>query len=303
MNDYFLPRGSIEFGKLSRKLVASTPALELRPWSSRRYKNVTVVTGDMDGKRIKDVLIFDRSEEGSERVISAGKASLSVDEKHEDIVLSLEDVWQQTIKPSERERFEWSKASSMEYRISTRDQSGGSSVLGPRDMPSIDLARVIAEKDSAFDQKRERREEDLARARASLEDAYYDELAGDSPWANSADRLRPSLAALRSFGSELAGDRTLQVYKLEFFKKFSIPSGAFFFVILAFPLGLLARRAGRAMGFGLGILIAVVYWAFLIGGDALGRKMGWSPFWSMWLPNSLVLLAGLALWASRLRKK
>lgn len=303
MNDYFLPRGSIEFGKLSRKLVASTPALELRPWSSRRYKKVTVVTGDMDGNRIKDLLIFDRSEEGSERVISASRASLYVDDKHEDVVLSLKDVWQQTVKKAEKERFEWSRAADMEYRIPMRDEGSIGSTLGPRDMPSIDLARVIAEKSSSLDQKRVKREEDIARARAELAKAYSAEIEGSSSWTNSADKLASPLSVLRSFGSEAPGDRTLQVYRLEYFKKFSIPSGAFFFVILAFPLGLLARRSGRAMGFGIGILIAVVYWAFLIGGDALGRRLGWSPFWSMWLPNTLVLVAGSALWAARLRKR
>jgi lipopolysaccharide export system permease protein len=303
MNDYFLPRGSIEFGKLSRKLVASTPALELKPWSSRRYKNVTVVTGDMAGSRIKDLLIFDRSEEGSERVISAGAASLSVDEKRNDVVLYLEDVWQQTVKKAEKDRFEWAKAANMEYRISMRDQGTGSSILGPRDMPSVDLAAVIADKSASLELRRAKRDEDIASARATLREAYEAEAAGKLSWPNQAERLRPALSALRAFGNVPPDDRTLQVYRLEYFKKFSIPSGAFCFVVLAFPLGLLARRSGRAMGFGIGILIAVVYWAFLIGGDALGRRLGWSPFWSMWLPNALVLAAGLALWAARLRRK
>jgi lipopolysaccharide export system permease protein len=303
MNDYFLPRGSIEFGKLSRRLVASTPALELKPWSSKRYKDVTVVTGEMTGSRIKDLLIFDRSEEGSERVISAGTASLSVDEKRNDVVLSLEDVWQQTVKKDEKNRFEWARATDMEYRISMRDQLSGGTVLGPRDMPSIDLAKVIADKSATLDLSRDKRAEDMAASRAALAGAYESEAAGSLPWPNSAERLAPVLASLRSFGNEPPEDRTLQVYKLEYFKKFSIPFGALFFVVLAFPLGLLARRSGRAMGFGIGILIAVVYWALLIGGDALGRRLGWSPFWSMWLPNALVLAFGVALWMARLKAR
>jgi lipopolysaccharide export system permease protein len=303
MNDYFLPRGSIEFGKLSRKLVASTPALELRPWSSKRYKNVTVVTGEMSGSQIKDLLIFDRSEEGSERVISAGTARLSVDEKREDVILSLEDVWQQTVKKSEKERFEWARATNMEYRISMRDQVSGGGVLGPRDMPSVDLAKVIVEKSGALDQRRDKRDEDISIARASLDALYEQEGVGSLPWPNSAERLKGALATLRSYGSSIPEDRTLQVYRLEYFKKFSIPFGALFFVVLAFPLGLLAKKSGRAMGFGIGILIAVLYWALLIGGDALGRRLGWSPFWSMWLPNVLVLVSGMALWIARLRTK
>ena len=166
MNDYFLPRGSIEFGKLSRKLVASTPALELRPWSSKRYKDITVVTGDMIGSRIKNLLIFDRSEEGSDRVISAGEAGLGVDEKRGDVVLELSDVWQQTVKKNEDDRFEWARASNMEYRIPMREEGNDSTILGPRDMPSVDLAKVIAEKDAALQARIRRKADDLRKLAA-----------------------------------------------------------------------------------------------------------------------------------------
>lgn len=303
MNDYFLPRGSIEFGKLSRKLVASTPALELRPWSSKRYKDITVVTGEMEGTKIRNLLIFDRSEEGSDRVISAGEASLGVDEKRGDVVLDLSDVWQQTVKKGEDDRFEWARASNMVYRISMKEEGNSSMVLGPRDMPSIDLAKVIAEKDAALEARIAKRAEDISSARASLAAAYDAEVAGASAWPNSAERLAHELAALRAFGSDKPSDRTLQVYQLEYFKKFSIPFGALFFVILAFPLGLLARKSGRTMGFGVGILVSVLYWALLLGGQTLGTRLGWSPFWSTWAPNAAVLLVGLGLWIARLRTK
>jgi lipopolysaccharide export system permease protein len=303
MNDYFLPRGSIEFGKLSRKLVASTPALELRPWSSKRYKDITVVTGAMSGSKIRNLLIFDRSEEGSARVISAGEAGLGVDEARGDVVLELSDVWQQTVKSGEDDRFEWSRASNMEYRISTRGEGNDSAVLGPRDMPSVDLAKVISAKEAALEVRMAKRDEDIASARDSLAAAYDAEVADGSPWPNSAQRLAASLASLRSFGTDKPSDRTLQVYQLEYFKKFSIPFGALFFVVLAFPLGLLAKKSGRTMGFGVGILVSVIYWALLLGGQTLGARLAWSPFWSTWAPNAAVLLVGLALWIARLRTR
>jgi lipopolysaccharide export system permease protein len=303
MNDYFLPRGSIEFSKLSRRLLASTPALELRPWSSKRYKDVTVVTGDMVGSRIKNLLIFDRSEEGSERVISAGEAGLVVDERRGDIVLELADVWQQTVKKGESDRFEWARASNMEYRISMREQGNDASVLGPRDMPSVDLAKIIAEKAAALELRRAKRDEDISYARLTIAAAYDAEARGSSPWPNSAERLAPALASLRSYGTVAPSDRTLQVYRLEYYKKYSIPFGALFFVVLAFPLGLLAKKSGRTMGFGLGILIAVIYWALLLGGQTFGTRLSWSPFWSTWAPNAVVLAAGLALWIARLRTR
>jgi lipopolysaccharide export system permease protein len=47
----------------------------------------------------------------------------------------------------------------------------------------------------------------------------------------------------------------------------------------------------------------VIYWALLLGGQTLGTRLSWSPFWSTWAPNALVLAAGLALWAARLRTR
>jgi len=283
--------------------VASTPALELKPWSTKRYKDVTVVTGNMEGSVIEDLLIFDRGSDGSERVISAEKAQLLVDEARSDVVLSLVGVWQQTVKKGENDRFEWAKASNMEYRISMRDQGNDSASMGPRDLPSVDLAKVIAQKRAALDVKRAKRDDDVSRARGALIDAYDAEVAGSLPWPNSASRLVQPLAALRALGSSQPEDRTLQVYKLEYFKKFSIPFGALFFVVLAFPLGLLAKKSGRTMGFGIGILVAVIYWALLLGGQTLGTRLAWSPFWSTWAPNAMVLAVGLALWIARLKSR
>jgi lipopolysaccharide export system permease protein len=90
-------------------------------------------------------------------------------------------------------------------------------------------------------------------------------------------------------------DRTLRLYWLEFYKKFSIPFGAFSFVFLAVSLGLMAKKSGQTVGFIFGLIIAVFYWALLLGGQTMGIRMGTSPFWSMWMPNMLALSAGLIL--------
>jgi lipopolysaccharide export system permease protein len=97
-------------------------------------------------------------------------------------------------------------------------------------------------------------------------------------------------------------DRSLLVYTLEYYKKFSIPFGAFFFVFLAVPLGLLAKKSGQTVGFIFGLIVAVIYWALLLGGQTMGLRLGYSPFWCMWLPNMLAASAGLVMCIVRLRK-
>jgi lipopolysaccharide export system permease protein len=97
-------------------------------------------------------------------------------------------------------------------------------------------------------------------------------------------------------------DRNLLIYQLEYYKKFSIPFGALSFVFLAVPLGLLAKKSGQTVGFIFGLIIAVIYWALLLGGQTLGIRLGYSPFWSMWFPNILAISSGLVLCIVRLRR-
>ncbi len=94
--------------------------------------------------------------------------------------------------------------------------------------------------------------------------------------------------------------RTLNNYKMEYHKKFSIPLGAFFFVILAFPLGLSAKTNGQSVGFILGLIIAVLYWAMLIGGQTLSMRLGFNGVLMMWLPNIIISFLGLIFMGRKL---
>jgi lipopolysaccharide export system permease protein len=163
-------------------------------------------------------------------------------------------------------------------------------------MSSTDLGRSIASKTREFVLRRAGIVSESEEARAKLEDEYRLAVAGPGSWEGAAAILRPSTASVKSKRANKPIDRNLDLYRLEYYKKFSIPAGAAFFVVLSFPIGARARRAGRSVGFGLGLLIAVVYWALLLGGQTLGTRLGFSPFWAMWLPDIFVFIAGLGAW-------
>ena len=94
--------------------------------------------------------------------------------------------------------------------------------------------------------------------------------------------------------------RIINMYRMEFNKKFSIPLGAFFFVVLAFPLGLTAKSNGQSVGFILGLIIAVLYWVMLIGGQTMSMRLGFNGAIMMWLPNFVVLAFGLIFMGRKL---
>lgn len=290
-NDYLLPIGTINYGKLYRRLLTSAPALELRPYTVKRYKETTIVTGDMDGATMYDVVIIDSTADGASRVINAGRAEL-VDRGGSSGVLTLEldDVFIQQSKQSDPDAFEYSSASAMEYNILLTSFANFNAAISPREMSSVDVAAAIRKKETALRSRLNARAVDIRGKFAKLADDYLARSSSGSQVDSAMVRLKQAQTSLEALESKVIRDRTLEIYRLEYYKKFSIPAGAAFFVLLAFPLGSRARKSGRAVGFGLGLLVAVAYWGVLIGGQTLGLRAGFDPFLAMWVPNGLVVM-------------
>ncbi len=113
--------------------------------------------------------------------------------------------------------------------------------------------------------------------------------------------LRNEITELKK--DETTNEQTLNTYELELHKKFSLPFGSIFFAFLAFPISIMfGKHNGQTIGLIIGICISVLYWAFLIMGQQFGLRNGLDGFFTMWLPNFLVGIAG-AFFFMRLIKK
>ena len=79
-------------------------------------------------------------------------------------------------------------------------------------------------------------------------------------------------------GSNKASNR-LNIWKMEFHKKFSIPFGAFFFAFLAFSFAFLfGKHNGQTLGLLVGLIMSVLYWAMSITGQLFVQKLGLNSF-------------------------
>jgi lipopolysaccharide export system permease protein len=242
-NDILLPVGTIQFNRLYRKILTSTPALELESNSIKRNQNSVVVTGVIANGKMDGILIIDADKDGNKRVISAPEASIRKSNNPAVLMsLQMDDSYVLSLSRQNDDDYDVIKAKDITYNILAKNiLSSYSNAISPREMSSRDL---------------------------------YTQLA----------KLRQ--------GKET---KKLNMYRTEFHKKFSIPFGAFFFVILAFPIGLASKTNGQSVGFIFGLIIAVLYWAVLIGGQTLSMKIGLNGAIMMWLPNAIVLGIGLIL--------
>ena len=167
------------------------------------------------------------------------------------------------------------------------------SSISPREMSSIDVYKEIKKRTLELNERIDERKNKVSSVALALENTLR---AGpsSSDWNRRTNQLaafQREVQTLKSMGK----DRGLSLYWLEFYKKFSMPFGAFSFVFLSVALGLMAKRSGQTVGFIFGLIISVIYWALLLGGQTMGIKLNTSPFWSMWLPNILALSVGLVL--------
>ena len=97
--------------------------------------------------------------------------------------------------------------------------------------------------------------------------------------------------------------RKLNLWIMEWHKKFAIPFGSIFFALLAFSMAFLfGKNNGQMIGLFLGLVICVLYWAVQIVGQLIVTKVGLNSFWCIWTPNFLVGLFGL-IFLTRLIKK
>ena len=298
-NDVLLPAGTVQFNKLWRQILVSTPALELEANSVKRFRDTVIVTGNVTGNAIDNILILDRTGDGERRIIMATNAEIK-DTGKEGLSLDLEKAFVQSSKEMIREDYDYASSSFLQYWVSNEDIIQAVSGISPREMSSRDVYSEIKKKRVDVETRANDR-----KSRAVSQAIALENILRAGPGSDSWNRKATNIANFQRETQVLTGiknDRSLVIHVIEFYKKFSVPFGAFFFVFLAVSLGLMAKKSGQTVGFIFGNIIAVLYWSMLFIGQTMGLRLGTPPFWSMWLPNILSLSIGVVLAIIRVRK-
>ena len=85
----------------------------------------------------------------------------------------------------------------------------------------------------------------------------------------------------------------LRYAQVEYHKKFSIPFACVVFGLIGVPLGLVVKRSGKMVGFGIGLGLVLIYYLLLQVGQDTGRTGVLPPGFAIWLPNLVIGLLGL----------
>ncbi|GHT94825.1 membrane protein [Spirochaetia bacterium] len=297
-NDVLLPAGTVEFSRLYRRILVSTPALELEANSVKRFKDTVVITGAVEGNSIDDVFILDKTSDGERRVIMAKNAELK-DAGQQGLSLDLTDAFIQSSKELARRDYDYASSEYLRYWVPQDDLIQAVSSVNASQMSSTDVRREIKVKEQNLQTRLDDRYTRVLGYALAVESVFRK--GPDAEGWNRRANMVSSFVRERDSAALAKQDRSLLLYRLEYYKKFSIPFGALSFVFLAVSLGLLAKKSGQTVGFMFGSIIAVLYWAMLLIGQNMGLRLGYSPFWSMWFPNILAMSVGLIMCIVRVR--
>jgi len=120
-------------------------------------------------------------------------------------------------------------------------------------------------------------------------------------------KVSPSTLPSQELSKQLAEDTSLSkkkqsVLRTELHKRISFSMACLTFVLIGVPLGVTAQRRETSVGFLLSLLIAIVYFLFIIVADTFRDKPGAMPHLLMWLPNVIFISLGLFLFFRLSRK-
>jgi lipopolysaccharide export system permease protein len=307
-NDYFLSLGFLEMSKIYRTLFARSPALELEPYSAKIYENKIIITGNIKDNIIHDIVIIDRTTDNKKRIITARDAVIVENKAQEGVIsLKLNRIFSHTTEQGKESDYEYAEANSMEYNILVQKYIG-SNVITPtaREMTAWDVWNSILNKDKELASRKMKKSE-------RIQDLYYklvSEMRYARDGADALGRIQGEReAAVKGIFEEIGRERaaviedaSIRTYVVELNKKFAHPFSCIVFIFFAFPVGLLARKSGRFLGFMIGVIMSAFYWGMLFVSYRMGYQAELSPFLIIWFPNIVFLGLGSILFALRLKR-
>lgn len=98
------------------------------------------------------------------------------------------------------------------------------------------------------------------------------------------------------------GELEKNTYTNEYWLRWTVALAPIVFVLIAIPVGIMSGKGGKAIGFGMSLIVIFIYYLFLVISMNVGEK-GYVPSrYIMWLPNFVLAIVGTILFRKMLKK-
>jgi len=299
--DVFLPYSSQRYKTLYAELLRDLPTMELDPYSVNKVGDKILVTGEVKDDTIRDLVLFDISNQSDSKVISASAGTVElVDldryiyrlELKEPIILQTDNL--------SIEEFSLAHAAQMTYYLDFSNQITRFTDVTPSQLSTRDLLNAIAIRKTEVDKEVDKVQANITALRTRIATVIRSVESGQSENADFKELIGIEQELIKASSQRIV-NFYLQYYRAEMHKKFALSAGCFFLVFITFPLSFFRMKHGRLFGFGLSMFVACLYWFLLFFAQTKILDVSFSPGFLIWAPNAIVFSIALAL-LTRLRR-
>jgi len=128
---------------------------------------------------------------------------------------------------------------------------------------------------------------------------YYMTLDLASDFTKGKIEKKPKDMTIRELKDEIAKFKLSNVdttpLLVEIHRKLAMAFSSFVFVLVGLPLAINTRRREKSVGFGMSLIILIIYYLLFIGGQAISLKNLLPPIIGMWSANFIFFILGLVL--------
>ena len=285
--DKALPWSTRQYKEPYANLMRDLPTLELVSNTSNTIGERVMINKEVSGSTVNDIILFDLAKKGDSQVLSSPKGEVSLIDL-QNFIYRLDLEKPVIFSSNEKDISSWtlSKANQAQFYLNFSGQVASLATALPSQLSIKELSERIAtyrvamlEDLKVYKTKILSLEEELARLQAEGESVQVEELQ---------DKI-----------AEMRDNKPInfyyQYYRAELNKKYALSAACFMLVFLTFSISFFRVKHGRLIGFGLSMLVAVVYWYLLFFAQMQIFSVSFNPAFLIWAPNVLLFSVGILL--------
>jgi len=291
--DVALPWSTRQYKALYASLMKDLPTLELTSNSTNTIGDKVMVNKKVLGSTVEDIILFDLSNSKESQILSSPKGEVTlVDLQNFIYLLDLTSPLIMNSNQNDINSWSLSRADTAKFYLNFSGQVASLATALPSQLSIEELKSSIAKHKITLQRDYTTNEEKLSEAKEKAALLAYGLDAG-------IDFDEDAFIAAQEEITELE-DKVLinfyyQYYRAELHKKYALSAACFMLVFLTFSLSFYKVKHGRLIGFGLSMLIAVLYWYMLFFAQMKIFSTVINPGFLIWTPNFILFGAGILL--------
>ncbi|MDD4573293.1 MAG: LptF/LptG family permease [Sphaerochaeta sp.] len=285
--DKALPWSTRQYKVLYTDLMRDLPTLELSSNTTNTIGDRVMVNKEVTGSTVHDIILFDLAKKGQSQVLSSPKGEVSLIDL-QNFIYRLDLEFPLIFSSNEKNISSWnlSQAKQAQFYLDFSGQIASLATALPSQLSIAELSerietyKIALQEDLDIHAKKIlSQEEELSRLQA----------LGDT---ERAFEVQEKITELKK---NTPINFYYQYYRAELNKKYALSAACFMLVFLTFSISFFRVKHGRLIGFGLSMLIAVLYWYMLFFAQMQIFSVSFNPAFLIWAPNVLLFTIGLLL--------